>query len=283
MEREIQRAQYTDIEATTPQETTLTPCERRFVKDAKRIIGNHLTRTILIASAVLAGAGIVAGEKSGSFDPLASSVNSASHLVLKDLHRAYDQLINELPKVENEEAALTCSKTFHLVNDSGDPQTKLWIDFDPETDTNVNFDSGDISCTDAGQDKFNCSGSTVIVFLSEDGTCPLGPGLYPCTADETFLYDYVSPGPQLTIANWGWGPRPAGQSPLKAVEQEQTADNSCPGSVGGIAELPDLSNSPQDTTSQQSEDNIVPIAAGVAAAAGALTAGGALLYSRRRR
>lgn len=100
MEREIPRAPYPDVEATAPQET-LTPGERRSVKDAKRIIGNHLTRTILIVSAVLAGVGAAAVEKSDSFDPLASSAGSANHLVLNNLHRAYDQLIDELPGIKN--------------------------------------------------------------------------------------------------------------------------------------------------------------------------------------
>ena len=77
MERKIQRAQYTDIETAVPQEITLTWRERRFVKNAKKVIGGHLARTILIMSAVLAGAGIGTVEKSGSFDPLANSVASA--------------------------------------------------------------------------------------------------------------------------------------------------------------------------------------------------------------
>lgn len=61
MERETQR--HSEVEVTAPQET-LTPEERRFVRDAKKVIAGHLARAALIFSAVLAGAGVATEEKS---------------------------------------------------------------------------------------------------------------------------------------------------------------------------------------------------------------------------
>lgn len=52
--------------------------------------------------------------------------------------------------------------------------------------------------------------------------------------------------------------------------------------VGGIAELPEISNSPQNMPSEKSKDHALPIAEGVAAAVAAVAATGAL-YIRRNR
>jgi hypothetical protein len=52
-------------------------------------------------------------------------------------------------------------------------------------------------------------------------------------------------------------------------------------SVGGITEVPDLSNLPQDISSTRNEDHTLPIAAGVAI--GAISATGAVLRISRRR
>lgn len=71
----------------------------RFV-ERKRL--NFVARSVATMS--LAAGGIVAVEKTGVFDPLASSVDSANHLVLKTPHKAYEQLIEMLPGAENAEA-----------------------------------------------------------------------------------------------------------------------------------------------------------------------------------
>src|SRR3990167_5514207 len=100
-ERPIDQSSYS--EGVAGQDAPLTSIEGDFVKDAKKVISGHLARTVLVVSAVLAGAGIVA-EKTGSFDPLASSVESANHLVLNNLDKSYDQLVDKLPEVEDAEA-----------------------------------------------------------------------------------------------------------------------------------------------------------------------------------
>src|SRR3990167_3369375 len=97
---EAYREQRPNIETAAFQETTLTPEETGFIKEAKKVITGHLARTILVFSAVLAGAGIVTAEKTGSFDPITNPVNSANHLVLNNLDRSYEQLIDKLPEVE---------------------------------------------------------------------------------------------------------------------------------------------------------------------------------------
>jgi len=67
-----------------------------------------------VAAVSIATAGVAAVEKTGFFDPLTSSVESASHLVLDNLHKSYDQLIDKLPEVEKAQAAsdITCQHPF---------------------------------------------------------------------------------------------------------------------------------------------------------------------------
>lgn len=140
MGKEISRDQNIDTGVAASQEATFTPQEIGFIKEAKRIIGQHLTRTILVVSAVLAGTGIIVAEKSGSFDPLDSRVDSAKHLVLNNLHKSYEQLIDTLPEVEKAEATPPDPVTWNpslnplitITNGNCEPEK---IDFTPHSTT----------------------------------------------------------------------------------------------------------------------------------------------------
>ena len=288
-ERFIEQSAY--LEGVAEQDTPLTPNERAFVKDAKKVIGNYWARSVLIVSAVLAGTGIVAAEKTGSFYPFTNSVDSANHLLLNNLHDSYEQLVDKLPSVEKAEAADDRSRKFSFQNRSGANQTALWLTFSNNDNIDgVAFNSGTEPCTDIGANnlKFDCSGTQTISYItSETGCgflflspCCLGTGnLAPCTATETFRYTVSNLCAVLELSDSGWGTRPANRSPQVAGQGQ--AAGSC--SVGGIAQLPEISDSSQNITPEKTKDYTLPIEAGVAGTVAAVVAGGVLLYSRRNR
>ena len=118
-----------------------------------------------VAAISIAAAGAVAVEKSGSFDTLSAPANSASHLVLNNLHNSFEQLIDKLPEVEKAEA-VTTQKTFNFVNNTGFGQGYLYIDFD-DVAHRLN---GDGSCSsvsgDYWDDKWNCTIPAITPYCS---------------------------------------------------------------------------------------------------------------------
>src|SRR3990167_10990256 len=77
---------------------------------------NIIARSVAAISIATAGAAVV--EESDVLDPLAGSIESANHLVLKTPHKAYEQLIDELLEVEKARAAAvqkTCYKSFYAM------------------------------------------------------------------------------------------------------------------------------------------------------------------------
>lgn len=246
------------IEGVEPQDTPLIQDERAFVKDAKRVIGRHLARTVLIVGAVLAGAGVVV-EKTGSFDPLSNPVDSANHPVLNDLHNSYEHLVDKLPEVDKAEADAALV-TFIIENRTGATHNALQITFDPATDSGVTFVSGTFTCSPAGPDKFNCSGGSIAPeTLDNFGRYECVTAPFVCFVGETFTGDSWS----LRISSTVWS-------------------TSSVSSVGGIAELPNVETSPQNITSEKSTDYATPIAEGIAGAVAAAGAVGAGLYIRRK-
>ncbi len=279
------REQNNNPESIIPQEATLTPQEIGFIKDAKKVIRGHLARTILVASAVLAGAGVIAVEKTGSFNPLASHVGSANHLVINNLHESYKQLIDMLPEAEKAEAnAITV--TFNFKNNSGSPQNDMYIDFHDDDPGNSNQDAifvrGDLTCSpDSGNSpdhKWNCSSVAPITSNAPDGSgCS---DTLVCIAEERFTYDCSANAHLIAVMHWGTRPSGSGNG---AGAQEGSAAGSCSVGVGGIAELPNVKALPQESA-QSSDNEITPFEIGGAVAvATALTAAGAALHSRRKR
>ena len=256
---------------------------------------NIVARSVAAVSVLAAGG--VAVEKTGLFDPLASSVESANHLVLNNLRNSYNQLIDSLPEVEKAEAN-AIQVTFNFTNNSGSPQYQMYINFHDNdianSDQDAIFVSGDLTCSpDSGSSpdhKWNCSGPVIqpIIQLPFPSGCGIlfnqpcceGIGnLEACTAVEKFQYD-CSANAHL-IADAYWGTRPQAPQVSSAAEAQVSGASSC--SVGGIAQLPDVESSPQDMNSEKSKDYTTSIAAGVAAVAAAVAATGAALYSRRNR
>ena len=200
-ERPIDQSSYS--EGVAGQDAPLTSIEGDFVKDAKKVISGHLARTVLVVSAVLAGAGIIAVEKAEAYP----TANCERHIV-------------------------------------------VWCDVVPSMNWTVIYND-------------YVGGLTT----------------------ETFVVDYVGMGGCHVSGPWVNG---GGDSKI-IIESYggpnwQNPQHSCiTKSVGGIAESPDLSNLPQNMTSEKSKDYTLPIAAGVVGATGAIAAAGALLYSRRNR
>jgi len=283
-ERSIDQSSYSKGEAG--QDIALTPVEREFVKDSKNVISGHLARTVLIASAVLAGAGIVA-EKSGSFDLLPNPVDSANHLVLKGLDKSYDQLIDKLPEVKDAEAnpVLYTIETNLTNRPAGAIGGVAYFDFDYTTHlvTNSFKNAIDWHCYPVGpnrvppndSDKFTC------------GVCPANSNRPPHVGEALKIY-FFNTGLNLHITAQDWGPRPSGGG-AEAGEGSAAGSGSC--SVGGIAQQPDvealpqdITSEPQDITSEKSKDYTTPIAVGIAGAVvAAVAATGAALHIRRNR
>ena len=206
-----------------------------------------------VAAISIAAAGVAAAEKSGLFDPL-DSVGSANHLVLSNLHNSYEQLIDNLPKAEKAEALSTMVIT--------------------------------IGCSRDGLNHLHVSGSVVT-----DAAPPVGINAVAIALKQTNNPAVTASGATGANGNYDIANAPAG-----FIEENVTYKFTKTGyddindnfecaigkSVGGISELPNVKALPQDTTSEKSNDNTVPIAAGIAAA-GAITAAAAALYIRRNR
>lgn len=69
---------------------------------AKRNRLNIVARSVAVVS--ITAAGVAAVEAAASFDLLPNPVDSANHLVLTDLHKSYEELIDKLPEVGSAEA-----------------------------------------------------------------------------------------------------------------------------------------------------------------------------------
>ena len=279
-----------------------------------------MARTVLIVSAVLAGAGTVAAEKSGLFDPVASFVDSANHLALNNLHKSYEQLIDKLPEVEKAEAAPPAPEVTYPSSNPGVPNTNCnegeIIDFTPHSRTvYVNQSTYKAFTVDA---CLNTDSGLEVRLVEEDGTtddtlgkitvASLIPDSNGATSMEiTFYLDCVDGGwwlPNKIVGSSGYSqegdaslaietdyaatfPPEIGNSFDNVGNETGAAQMSCldvkSGGVGGIAELPEISEPQKNITSEKTTDKTIPIAAGVAAAAAAVTATGAALYIRRNR
>ena len=205
-ERFIEQGSY--FESFKPQDTPLTPTERAFAKDAKKVIAGHLARTVLIVSAVLAGAGVVV--EPSHDNPLAIHSNTAE--------------------------AVSRSVKFTIENRTGSPQTELTITLG-NTNANIVFLRGDKPCTNTSDDIFHCSSSAVVASYTVYGDCPSG---FSCKVSETFGYD-ACPTPTETHV---WGSGSGRSSSKEEVEAVAVAGGESCDAVGGIAEPPPLREAP---------------------------------------
>ena len=269
---------------------------------------NIVARSAAAISIVAAGAVVV--EEFGSFDPLTNPVESANHLVLKDLHKSYEQLIDKLPEVEKAEATTSCDSGDTLVSSATAPNGNF---------LNVCNGGGTIEWTLYKSSKAVLNGPNT--FFSSDGSVAKA-GLY-VTPDSAFLLllntsaglnealIYSSSGvlgskTHFAVGSGGYilesvSGISANTFRIKACHTptntlyDNTFDSNgnlisgttggiCGGSgVGGITELSDVEALPQNMTSGKNKDYTTPIAAGVAAATGAIAATGAALYIRKNR
>lgn len=206
-----------------------------------------------VAAISIAAAGGAAVEKFGSFDPLTNPVESANHLVLNNLYESYKQLIDRLPEVGKAEAAAvtsTCTMTAATVGTcnnpiaDGDHIAIVFTGILLDDTCHANVQHGGVG--EGGSFDVRVVVDTMNVRCDEFGALPVDATI--CCADAP-------------------PPPPPEPTPIKGV--------------GGIAELPEISNSPQNMNSEKSTDYTLPIAAGVAVALAATAAG--VLYNRRNR
>ena len=212
---EVYREQDTNMGAAASQEITFTPQEIEFVKNTKKVIGRYAARAILVVSAVLAGAGIVATEKAEAAAVTTTCTTIASSTWDCD---------NPIADGDHIALVITGSKTCHANVFGGG------VGEGGSFDVHIVVDPMNVNCATFGGE--------------------------PVPVDATICCADAAPEPEPT--------------PIPIM------------GVGGIAKLPGVEASPQDTNSIKSKDYTTPIAAGVAAA-GAIAAAGATLYIHRKR
>lgn len=206
---------------------------------------NIVARSVAVVG--IAAAGAAAVEKTGLFDPLESSVNSANHLVLNNLRKSYEQLIDTLPEVEKAEAAAVASTcTFPAITSVGE-------------------------CNNPIGDGYH------IAILLPGKTCHANVHQGNPGSDGVFDVQVVEN--IVNCTTFDGSPLPVNATFCCA----DAAPKPTPKSVGGIAELPDVNALPQNIDSEKSTDYTLPIAAGITAAVAAAAATGGVLYSRRNR
>lgn len=230
--------------------------ESRGENFVKRIRLNIVASSVAAIS--IAAAGVA--EKSGSFDPLTNSADSASHLVLNTPHKTYEQLIDSLPEVESAQAAAGITATcFH----------SFWSGAGYNCDHAVAVNNHiAINTEDAFFFDHICHANVTAV----DTTYIIA------NIVQFDVFDYNCdtfgnpPNNPVTIDVCNFG---------AMVAEIRVAGAICsPGSVGGVSEAPDL-NKLNKNLDANNKDNTLPIAAGVAV--GAISAAGAAFYINRRR
>lgn len=315
--KEILPEQNTYFESIKLQETPLTPTERKFVKGAKKVIGGYLARTVLIFSAVLAGAGVVL-ENAEAQGPYTQNVNVDGHTVSirqdagavpADVDRVRDDfvsLVNNSTVMRDRviQAAPANQTKFVLVSRNRIDVHTAGAD---DASSTVFIDIADINVYPSflkpqGIDANILASNFLKMALAHEFAHLLGIGdpqtqenavMLPLFAIErTSYYGYCrQDGVEVLPYNVGERPGVALVEFNKSSYQAAGPGRLFPklgsvcGGVGGIAELPEISESQQNTPSEKSTDKTIPITASVAAAAaaGALSTAGAILYKRRNR